>query len=236
MTNFIDSARLAASADFSQRLQGAILAYALSVKTESVSINADGSHNQVESKRHNLADQVLSNPSQQAFRFASLVSIDNQVSDAYAGDQSTVSDVLISATVDAAWNSMAGVRSEDSFTPTRSELAMNPGFQRRVYQVCSDLANGVVASAPDTSTEATISQEKVKRLFAVRFQAGKYLSPQFQTNFATNVLSGSTIAALPDYNAITDAMIASRLTELVALFVKGQLELTALGVDSGLLA
>ena len=238
MTNFVSSGRLASNAEFSQRVQGAIVAYAQDVRSEPIAKNADGSLDQVGVKRHSLAEQVLSDPSRYAVRFAAALSVDPSVSSAFetTESQAEVSDALISATVSDEWDATAGVRPDDTFSPTRDELASNPGFQRRVYQICSDLANTVVAASPYSgSDQALVDAEKIKRLFAVRFQAGKYVMQPYPLNFTTNVLSGSAIAGLENLNDITDEMIAARLAELVSLFVKGQLELTALGVDSGLL-
>lgn len=234
---FADSVQLMGNADFVNRVQAALLVQATEVKGETIRYNADRSFNMVDSKRQGFADQVLQNPSQIAYRAASLVAVDDTVIASYSnGDHSTIDDAEIVAALATLWDDLSGVRSEDVFDPSPDELANNVGFQRRVYQVCAQLANGVIASAPYSGNDpALLAAEKVKRLFAVRFQAGKYLAPPFPLNFAANVVAGSTIAALTDFNDITDAMISARLQELVGMFVKGQTELEALGVDTGLL-
>lgn len=131
-----------------------------------------------------------------------------------------LTDADIDNAVDTVWTAVVGAVVTHSGQEKRAMLARNQGFQDRVYQIVAAKANGVVAAEAQTPG----SQNAIAWAFAVRLQAGLYLTPAFKLDFACNVA-----AVVTDPDNITDAELSTKIDSLLTLFVAGRTKLEADG-------
>lgn len=213
---------LAAQVEGSPEFQNAVLS-AVVRKAESVR-GTDLTGSQSGKVRAALADLVLADKSQAITRFSRSVAL-GVVSDDGAY---TVENVY--SKVDELWDTVAGVPSVSGALAI-SSLAQSQDFQQRVYVIGAQVANDILVAPPAVEN---VQVNTVKRVFALKYQAGKFIGPQHQYNYAVNVL-----AALPDGispDDITDEQIKQRLVALTDLFAETQVALTSAGVNTGLLS
>jgi len=141
----------------------------------------------------------------------------------------TPSDSDVAAAVAAVWANVAG--EAPTVTLALSEqlanLAASPSFQARVVQVIAGLVTQTLAAPAKASDDPGKQADILLRGFAMRFQAGLYLTPAFRQNFAINVLS--PITTQDALNALDDAAIAATCENLIGLMVAGRLELDGEG-------
>jgi hypothetical protein len=153
-----------------------------------------------------------------------------------AGAVSAITDTSIDTAVASVYNAVTGLKTETGAALT-SSFARDYAFQNRVYQIGAGLANSILVATPPASDAdaATKAIDGIKRIFALKYQAGRYGSQTHKENYAVNVLADPTLATkTPDQ--ITDAEILTRLAALVTIFANSMAAFKAAGVDTGLLS
>lgn len=135
-----------------------------------------------------------------------------------------IPDTAFDDAVEAVYAAVTGYIAPATGQAALAELAIDPRFQARVYQIIAAKANGVLAQAPVSESDPHYEANRLQRGFAMRLQAGLYLSPQFKQNFAINVLG-----AIGSVEAVTDAALSATIDGLLTLFVASRLELNASG-------
>jgi hypothetical protein len=252
--------RLAAYDGFQARVIKALVAAAIDVKAEDPVYDTSGVPiggvriSSRTSKRANLANSILADPKALAARTSSLVAAQPGISsllepvdvedDANTG--STLDDAVsyndIAFTVNSLYDNLAGVDPWESTTsPSGASLAAgyagDPAFQARVYQLGAQIANEIlVATPPAADADAAVKAvDTIKRLFAIKYQAGRYIGNEYRLNYAVNVLADPGLATKAPED-ITDAEIKARLLQLTTIFATSMAGFKAAGVDTGLLA
>lgn len=253
--------RLAANDGFQAKVAKALITAATDVKGEDAVLNVRGGVglsggaqvSDYSRKRAALASQILSDVSTLIGRVSGLVAIQPGISsqlDAVDGeDDAALGDKLddavsyndVAFTVNTLFNDLAGVDSWDATeAPTGAVLtaahASDPVFQDRVYQIGASLANSLLVAAPPAAdaSDAVKAIDGVKRIFALKYQAGRYIGPAYKLNYAVNVLADPDLAGKTP-EEITDTEILTRLAELVEIFAQSMAAFKAAGVDTGLL-
>jgi hypothetical protein len=153
-----------------------------------------------------------------------------------------LTDSDIDTAVASVYNTVNGIKTETGATLT-STFARNSEFQNRVYQIGAGLANSILVAArptvadaqnPTAQEQAALAIDGVKRVFALKYQAGRYGSFVHKENYAVNVLADPDLSTkTPD--EITDEEILARLAELVTIFAQSLAAFQAAGIDTGLL-
>jgi hypothetical protein len=153
-----------------------------------------------------------------------------------------IEDSALDTAVGAVWDKVQGVPALSGAALT-STFARDSEFQNRVYQIGAGLANSILVAAPPTVVDpqnltdaetAAKAVDGIKRIFALKYQAGRYGTPAHKENYAVNVLADPVLATkTPD--EITDEEILTRLTTLVAIFANSMAAFQAAGVATGLL-
>lgn len=132
-----------------------------------------------------------------------------------------ISDAELDAAVAVVYGPVTGYIAPAAGQLALADLANDPRFQARVYQIIAAKANGVLSQAAIPDNEGN----RIMRGFAMRLQAGLYLTPQFKQNFAINILG-----AIGSVEAVTDASLSATIDALLTLFVASRVELNASGV------
>lgn len=147
---------------------------------------------------------------------------DEEISASVEAAISAVTDAEIDASVDAVWDVALGVPAVEVLSGQEklARLSNDLQFQSRVYQIIAAKANGVLAQPAVPGNEANM----IMRGFAMRLQAGLYLTPQFKQNFAFNVLG-----AIGNVDSVTDQSLSTAIDQLLGLFIASRLELIAAG-------
>jgi hypothetical protein len=255
--------RLAAADGFQSKVNKALVAAATDVKGEPAvftTVNGSVGVSTYSQKRGGLASRILADVAEITPRISGLIAAQPGISaslDAVDGeDNASLPDLLSDAvpyndvafTVNALFNDIAGVDSWDgSESPRGASLtagyASDSVFQDRVYQIGAGLANSLLVAArpavvdpanPTPQEQAALAVDGVKRVFALKYQAGRYISPTHKLNYAVNVLASPTLSDLTP-EEITDSQILTRLAELVEIFAQAMAAFQAAGIDTGLL-
>jgi hypothetical protein len=174
--------------------------------------------------------------------FDAAITTDDEDGAETAAAIAALSDADIDTAVAGVYNTVAGIKTETGAALT-STFARDYLFQNRVYQIGAGLANSILVTAPPTVADpdnptaqetAAKAIDGIKRIFALKYQAGRYGTPAHKENYAVNVLADPDLAVkTPD--EITDEEILTRLTELVAIFANSMAAFKAAGIDTGLL-
>jgi hypothetical protein len=222
MSDPIVAAQVEGSSAFQEEVIAAALSHAALVRSVALS----GSR--ADATRASLADAILGDKLQALSRFGRIVAL------AVVQADGTYDIADIATSIASTWDQTAGVPTQVGALALSAQ-ALSPDFQQRVYVVGARLANDILLSAPPASdaSAGVKAVDGIKRVFALKYQAGRFIAPQYQLNYAVNVLALLTPEEAAD---ITDAQIYTRLAELTGLFATTQAALTAAGVNTGLLA
>jgi hypothetical protein len=147
---------------------------------------------------------------------------EDQISSSVESSVASITDEQIDSLVVSSWNTVLGIQSVEVLSNQEelSRLSSDTQFQSRVYQIIAAKANGVLAQEPVVAGQPGYDANRIQRGFAMRLQAGLYLTPQFKQNFAINVLG-----AIGSVNAVTDESLSEAIDELLGLFIQSRLEL-----------
>lgn len=177
---------------------------------------------------HPVANALSSN-------FDAGITTDDEEGTETAAAIAALTDADIDTAVASVYNTVTGTKTETGAALT-SSFARDYAFQNRVYQIGAGLANSIlVATPPAADADAAVKAvDGIKRIFALKYQAGRYGTTTHKENYAVNVLADPDLSVkTPD--EITDEEILARLDELVAIFAQSLAAFQAAGVDTGLL-
>ena len=222
MSTPVFAAELEGNSDFQQELIAAILEVASDVRSVALS----GSRTDL--ARAGFADLMTSDKTLALSRFGRVVAL------AIVDETGGFVPADVKPAVEAVWDTLAGIPNVTGALAIAGQ-AQSYDFQQRVYVIGARLASDILNSSPPAAdAPASVKAiDGIKRVFAIRFQAGRFTGPQHQLNYAVNVLAPLTPA---EAAAITDEDIYNRLSELTSLFAANQAALSAAGVNTGLLA
>jgi hypothetical protein len=222
MSNSVLAAELEGSNDFQQVLISAVLDKASTV------LSTPPSGSRADAARLALANQVVADKLAVLAKFGRIVALE------CVQEDGTFNEAAVVSVVNNSFDKVAGVQAQEGALAL-SNLAQSAEFQQRVYMIGATLANDILKSAPPAADASAAEKavDAVKRVFAIRYQAGRFIVGPNQFNYAVNVLAG--LPEEVDAFSITDDQIRDRLTELTNLFAQTQVALTAAGVTTGLL-
>jgi hypothetical protein len=147
---------------------------------------------------------------------------EDQIYSSVESSVASITDEQIDLLVVSSWNTVLGIQSVEALSNQEelSRLSSDTQFQNRVYQIIAAKASGILAQEPVVAGQPGYDANRIKRGFAMRLQAGLYLTPEFKQNFAINVLG-----AIGSVNAVTDESLSEAIDELLGLFIQSRLEL-----------